>query len=200
MLELTRAGINDGNVERRLKTSKKAARKGWKRKRVRVAGNKSAPVWEDADYEAVIPRIRRERRSGCADVNFAIGLCRVTVTFVDSCTRSAAFELSCIRFSDDSSFKRTRDFRPRNDTGCEPYTIYSRDRRCHGQTLSSWRKIRLLTQTTFKRKICELTDYKIVIDTTKSGGCSGERAEKSSTYCASFQKTFKKLNINARYE
>lgn len=127
MLELTRAGINDGNVERRLKTSKKAARKGWKRKRVRVAGNKSAPVWEDADYEAVIPRIRRERRSGCADVNFAIGLCRVTVTFVDSCTRSAAFELSCIRFSDDSSFKRTRDFRRHETTPAANLIRYIRE-------------------------------------------------------------------------
>lgn len=51
-----------------------------------MAGNKSVPVWEDADYEAVIPRIRRERRSGCTDVNFPIGLRGVTVSFVDSRT------------------------------------------------------------------------------------------------------------------
>lgn len=61
------------------KTSKKACAEGRKR-------NKSVAVWVDGDYEAVIPRIRRERRSGCTDANFAVGLCSLTVSFVDSRT------------------------------------------------------------------------------------------------------------------
>lgn len=60
------ARINDGREE----GAKRASVEGLR------AENKSVVVWEDADYEAVIPRIRRERRSGCTNANFPIGLHR----------------------------------------------------------------------------------------------------------------------------
>lgn len=68
------------------------------------AKNKTAAVWEDGDYEAVIPRARREREKRCNDANFASA---VTVSSVDSRT-VGRLSTPCARPADDSPFKRRR--------------------------------------------------------------------------------------------